>query len=386
MPTAYNRWLCALAIVLVGINLRPTMAAIGPLLDAIQRDTGLSDTGASLLTTLPVALMGVCLLATARLTTWVKERNGIALGLALILMSSLLRWLIPSADLLLATAILGGIGIAVVQAMLPILIRHRAGVGAASLMGVYSTAIMGGAFLSGTASPWMAKVYDWPAALGIWALPALVGCLVWWGATTGKDNVPGKPRRLPVSSKSRAWLLLAFFGLSTGAYTLVLAWLPPFYTGLGWSAESAGIMLGIVTLAQVVAGVGVSYWVSRCADRRLVIFAAIGALFLGLLGFAIEPQLGAWPCALLAGLRIGALFPLGLIVAMDHGETADEAGAIAGFVQGGGYVLAAALPLLAGFLRQHLADLSLAWWLMAVLCLVLWLIASRLRPGTHISF
>jgi CP family cyanate transporter-like MFS transporter len=55
------------AILLVGINLRPTMAAIGPLLDALQRDTGLTDTGASLMTTVPVALMGGCLLMAGRL-------------------------------------------------------------------------------------------------------------------------------------------------------------------------------------------------------------------------------------------------------------------------------------------------------------------------------
>ncbi|WP_210332565.1 hypothetical protein [Methylosinus sp. H3A] len=53
------------AILLVGINLRPALASVGPLLDAIQSDTGLGDIGASLLTTFPVLLMGICLLGTA---------------------------------------------------------------------------------------------------------------------------------------------------------------------------------------------------------------------------------------------------------------------------------------------------------------------------------
>ncbi|MBL3607343.1 MFS transporter [Rhodovulum sulfidophilum] len=151
-----ERFLFSAAILVVGINLRPTMAAIGPMLDVIQRDTGLSDTGASLLTTLPVALMGICLLFTSRLKTLFGARNGIILGLALILLGNLLRWPWSSAALLLVTAILGGIGIAMVQALLPIVIRHRAGAAAAGLMGLYSTAIMAGAFLSGTFSPWIA--------------------------------------------------------------------------------------------------------------------------------------------------------------------------------------------------------------------------------------
>jgi CP family cyanate transporter-like MFS transporter len=58
---------------------------------------------------------------------------------------------------------------------------------------------------------------------------------------------------------------------------------------------------------------------------------------------------------------------------------------IVGFVQGGGYVLAAMLPLVAGLLRQYLSDLALAWWLMAVLCVVLVLIAVRFRPGDRLS-
>ncbi|KAA5604810.1 CynX/NimT family MFS transporter [Roseospira marina] len=386
MSTLSGRVLFTVAILLVGLNLRPTMAAIGPMLDAIQRDTGLTDAGASLLTTLPITLMGVCLLATGKVKALLGERQGIALGLGLILLSNVLRWDMPSATLLLVTATLGGIGIAIVQALLPIVIRHRAGPRTAAVMALYTTGIMGGAFLSGTASPWIAGASSWSTALGVWAIPALMGGLVWWAATTAADSNTGAAPRRPVSRQPRAWLLMAFFGLGTGAYTLVLAWLPPFYTALGWSAEAAGLMLGLVTLAEVVAGLGISFWVNRTVDRRPALCTAIGFLLVGILGFIVVPLPLAWPSAILTGLGIGALFPLGLIVAMDHGESANDAGAIAGFVQGGGYVVAAVLPLLAGVLRQTLSDLTPAWGLMAGLCLVMGLIAIRLRPGHRITF
>lgn len=132
-------------------------------------------------------------------------------------------------------------------------------------------------------------------------------------------------------------------------------------------------------------GIGVSMIVGHFADRRPILLLAIGALLAGLLCLALAPLPLAWSAALLSGLGIGALFPLGLIVAMDHGRDAAEAGRIVGFVQGGGYVLAALLPLIAGMLRQCLSDLTLAWWLMAALCLVLALMAVRLRPGTHLN-
>jgi cyanate permease len=129
-------------------------------------------------------------------------------------------------------------------------------------------------------------------------------------------------------------------------------------------------LLGAVTFAEVLAGLAVSFWVDRRADRRGALFAAIGSLLIGLLCLALAPLSLAWVAAVLAGLGIGALFPLSLIVAMDHGRDAGEAGPspVSCRVAAMGWRL---LPLMAGMLRQHLADLTPAWWLMAGLCLVM---------------
>lgn len=390
MSTRLRQFAFPAAIVFVGINLRPAMATIGPLLDAIQHETGLGDTGASLLTALPVALMGICMLGTTHLRVALGERLGIASGMLLILLACLGRWIRPDTRSLLATAIAAGVGIAMVQALMPAVIRRRAGKRAAPMMGMYSTAIMGGAMMAGVASPWIARGLGWSAALGIWMFPALAGWVVWCGTDVQTDRQTGvlstRVVRRAVRRKRRGWLLLAFFGLGTGAYTLVLAWLPPFYMQLGWSAEAAGALLGALTFAEVVAGIAVSAWIGRSPDRRPALFMAIGALLAGTLCLCIAPISCAWPATLLAGLGIGALFPLSLIVAMDHGETSEDAGAIVAFVQGGGYLLAAILPLVAGLIRANLSDLTPAWWLMAALCLALAVLAVPLRPGCRISF
>ncbi|VBU06190.1 major facilitator family transporter [Burkholderia pseudomallei] len=61
------------AVILVGLNLRPALASIGPLLDTIQRASGLSDSAASLLTTLPILLMG----ALGLVAPWLARRVGV---------------------------------------------------------------------------------------------------------------------------------------------------------------------------------------------------------------------------------------------------------------------------------------------------------------------
>jgi CP family cyanate transporter-like MFS transporter len=218
---------------------------------------------------------------------------------------------------------------------------------------------------------------------------------LWQGARLSQARTQA-PRRAPhrirarlratlqLRRSPRAWTLLFFFGLGTGAYTLVLAWLPPYYTRLGWSSAAAGTLLSLVTLAEVVAGIAVSFRVNRFHDRRPLLFPAIGALLAGLLCLTLAPLALAWLAAILVGTGIGALFPLSLIVAMDHGEDPAQAGQIVGFVQGGGYLLAALLPFGAGVMRAHLSDLAPAWCLMIGLCGVLAILAARLRPGERL--
>jgi len=99
----------------------------------------------------------------------------------------------------------------------------------------------------------------------------------------------------------------------------------------------------------------------------------------------VSPATLAWPAAVLAGLGIGALFPLSLIVAMDHAATPLEAGRLASFVQGVGYLIAALFPFAAGLIRQHLADLTPAWTLMTLICLVLFAMAIRFRPQARLK-
>jgi CP family cyanate transporter-like MFS transporter len=184
----------------------------------------------------------------------------------------------------------------------------------------------------------------------------------------------------------RAWLLLVFFGIATGAYTLVLAWLPPFYTQLGWSPTQSGLLLGLVTVTEVTAGLLVSAFVGYFPNRRVLLMAALVLQVLGLLCLILAPVNLAIVAALLLGFGIGAIFPLSLIVTMDHADTPQQAGTLMSMVQGGGYIIASAVPLLAGLIRQRFADLTLAWILMLGGVAVLMIIAMWFAPGRKIHF
>lgn len=372
-----------IAIVLLGLNLRPVLAAIGPLLDRIQLDTGLDHIGASLLTSLPVVIMGLGALAAGLLRKRLGERNGILVGVLLIALACLARGVLPDSSILIVTALLAGAGIAFVQALLPGLIKSRFAADSGRLIGFYSCAIMGGAAFGTALTPWLAQSIGWSWALASWTLPALLAAAVWRRAAPSEalaaaDNVP----HLDVWRSPRAWLLMSFFGVGTAGYTLVLAWLPPYYTALGWSAQSSGLLLAALTLCEVFAGLLASSLLPRCPDRRVLLGVVLVALLAGLLGLMLAPLQLVVPICILLGIGIGALFPLSLVVAQDHLDDPRQTGDLLAFVQGGGYLIAATAPFLAGLLRQYTADLRLSWLAMAAATLVLMGMATLFKPGS----
>ena len=87
--------------------------------------------------------------------------------------------------------------------------------------------------------------------------------------------------------------------------------------------------------------------------------------------------------ATLLGLGIGGLFPLSLIVAMDHHDNAEIAGTLAGIVQGIGYLIAAFSPFLAGVIRDRLGDFALAWIGLGALYVLLIAMALRFNPRRY---
>jgi len=377
------------AIVAVALNLRPALAAIGPLLDMIQAATGATNTQASLLTTLPVFVMGICALAGGRLNKYLNERTGIALGVALVALACAARYAGTQTYGLLLTAVLAGVGIALVQTLLPAFIKRNFAHDMGRVFGLYTTGIMAGAAVAAASAAGLAGSFGWPAALAFWSVPALLALPLWLKAAQDRVNASSPRHRMARTAPRsfwrnlRAWELMLFFGIGTGAYTLVLAWLPPFYTGLGWEPSAAGFLLGGLTLAEVMAGLAVSAWIGRLQDRRKPLAAVLTILICGLTCLILAPLKLALLACLLLGIGIGALFPLSLIVAMDHLDDPAQAGMLAAFVQGGGYLIASFMPLLAGILRDRFSSLTEAWIVMLGGAVMLLALALRFSPASY---
>ncbi|QBC02815.1 MFS transporter [Enterobacter cloacae] len=371
--------LFAVIAFIVGLNLRPILASVGPLFSVLQREVGLSATEFSLLTTLPVAMMGLAALSGPWLLARVGAVRGIMIGLFILLLACLFRGVSASLTGLMTTALLGGASIGMIQALMPALIKREYTQTASTVMSLFSTGIMAGAALAAASAEPLFSWLELKPALAMAGALTLLALVLW--LTLVKHHHGEAPAHATVTlSSSRTGLLLLFFGVGTGAYTLVLAWLPPLYIQAGWSARSSGYMLAWLTLTEVVAGFVVSALIGKFPDRRVPLIAVLLLLLAGLMCLVFSPGTTPVISTLLLGTGIGALFPLSLIVTFDHARTPAQAGKLLSKVQGGGYMIAALMPLIAGIVRDNAVSLTSAWLVMSAGVVLLIVIALKFKP------
>ncbi|EPH0108194.1 MFS transporter [Enterobacter roggenkampii] len=376
--------LFAVIAFIVGLNLRPILASVGPLFSVLQREAGLTAPQFSLLTTLPVAMMGLAALCGPWLLSRVGAVRGIMLGLFILLVACSLRSFSTSLTGLMGTALLGGASIGTIQALMPALIKKAYTQTASTIMSLFSTGIMAGAAVaSASAEP----LFSWltlKPALAMAGVLALLALMLWLPLVKQPQGEQTAHESVTLSS-SRTGLLLLFFGVGTGAYTLVLAWLPPLYIQAGWSARSSGYMLAWLTLTEVTAGFAVSALIGKFPDRRVPLITVLLLLLAGLLCLVFSPGTTPVLSTLLLGIGIGALFPLSLIVTFDHARTPAQAGKLLSKVQGGGYMIAALMPLVAGIVRDSSVSLTSAWLVMSAGVVLLIAIAFTFKPAVNVQ-
>ncbi|WP_172513029.1 MFS transporter [Enterobacter roggenkampii] len=376
--------LFAIIAFIVGLNLRPILASVGPLFSVLQREAGLTATQFSLLTTLPVAMMGLAALCGPWLLARIGAVRGIMLGLFILLVACSLRGFSTSLTGLMGTALLGGASIGTIQALMPALIKKAYTQTASTVMSLFSTGIMAGAAVAAASAEPLFSWLTLKPALAMAGVLALLALMLWLPLVKQPQGEQTAHESVTLSS-SRTGLLLLFFGVGTGAYTLVLAWLPPLYIQAGWSARSSGYMLAWLTLTEVTAGFAVSALIGKFPDRRVPLITVLLLLLAGLLCLVFSPGTTPVLSTLLLGIGIGALFPLSLIVTFDHARTPAQAGKLLSKVQGGGYMIAALMPLVAGIVRDSSVSLTSAWLVMSAGVVLLIAIAFTFKPTVNVQ-
>jgi len=341
------------SLVLLALNLRPLFASLGALLPEVIRSQGLSPSAASAITTLPVLCLGLFApIAPLFARHFGAERTILGL-MAALAVGTVARGFGGTPELIAGT-VLSGAAIAIINVLLPGLIKRDFPRRTGLMAGLYTMALCAGAAMAAGLSIPLERLFDsWGLALGVWAIPVILAIVCW---------MPQVPPKRPASHLGRpvvrglwrcplAWQVTLFMVLQSMLSFTVFGWLAPILRDRGMHADLAGIAVSVSVMMQTVACLFAPMIASRLRHQRwlnvIVVVLAVG----GFMGCLFAPLSSIWYWAILQGIGQGALTSVALTLIVLRSENAHVAAELSSMVQGVGYGAGAVGPLLVGVLH-----------------------------------
>jgi len=355
------RFVLGASLVLIAFNLRPLFSSLSVLLPEVMQETGLSTTGASLLTTLPVLCLGLF----APLAPGLAQRYGAErtlLGaLALLALGTGLRGF-GSVPLLFFATFLAGGSIAIGNVLLPGLVKRDFADKVALMTGLYTMALCAGsAAAAGFTLPIERHLTgSWSGALAAWAVPALIVLLIWAPQALASRHRAGHAgfRVVGLWRDRLAWQVTLFMGLQSALAYCVFGWLAPILRERGFDPVAAGAIVSASVMAQVVTCLAVPSVSVRLKDQRGVNVTLVVIAVIALFGLLFAPTSTVLFWAILQGIGQGGLIAAAMTVIVLRSPDSHVAAHLSGMAQGVGYVLAALGPLLVGLIRGWTGSFS----------------------------
>lgn len=349
------------SLVLIAFNLRPLFSSLSVLLPEVMQATGLSTTGASLLTTLPVLCLGLFAPFAPKLAQRYGAERTLLGALVLLALGTGLRWFGSVPLLFIATFLAGG-AIAIANVLLPGLVKRDFAGSAAVMTGLYTMALCAGsAAAAGLTLPIEHFVTgSWSGALAAWAVPTLLVLLIWIPQALGsRRQVSHRGFRVVGLWRDRlAWQVTLFMGLQSALAYCIFGWLAPILRERGFDAATAGAIASVSVMAQVVTCLAVPSVAVRLKDQRGINVALVGIAVVALLGILFAPTSTVLFWAVLQGIGQGGLIAAAMTLIVLRSPDSHVAAHLSGMAQGVGYVLAATGPLLVGLIRGWTGSFS----------------------------
>lgn len=350
-----SNWTLILALVLISINLRPLLTGLGPVVDSIRASLQLSGTAIGLLITLPVLCFGAFAPFAPRLLRFASAERIILIAMIVLIAGIALRSLFGVTGLVAGT-LLGGASISVIMVLVPAIIKKRFPAQAGNMMGLYSTALcIGAAVSAGFTVPLENLFGDWRWALAFWLIPVVVTIPFWLPhiPRNGRSAEEQQQKKLPRLFKNKlAWQVTLLMGLQSSIAYCVFGWLPVILIDRGLTALTAGFVLSLSVVMQLVTSPTAPWLATRGKDQRLVLMCMLALTAFGLMALLYAPLSWVWVATVVLGLGMGGTFSIALALLVLRAPNAQIAASLSGMVQGVGYTIAALAPLLTGLLYE----------------------------------
>lgn len=346
-----------LAVMLVAVSMRSPVTSLGALLADVQARLGLDPALAGALTSAPTLVFGMVGASVPFLMRRLPTGLAITASMMMIALGTLVRGA-GSTVWLLAGTLVAMAGIAVVNVLLPVVVRSGFPSRQGWMTGLYVSALQVGAAAGASLSvPIADAAGGWQAGLMWWAAPALVGGVAWLSSSRlvsshGRRDAAGSALTWSYLVRDRiAVSLTLLFGIQSALAYVVMGWLPTIFRDAGLTPTAAGAMLAIAIVVATPAGLLLPPWVARRHDQRAFVWVVSVPWAVGFVGLIVAPTTVPYVWAALIGVGL-ASFPVVLLLIGLRSATAADTRQVSAFAQGIGYLVALPAPLLFGVLHD----------------------------------
>ncbi|GAA1833013.1 MFS transporter [Pseudonocardia ailaonensis] len=344
------------AILLLALNLRGPIVAVSPVAGAIRADLGIDSATVGLLTSLPVLCFGLATPLASALLARLGVARGVLVALGVLLAGTVVRSVGGLPTAIVGTLLIGA-AVTVGNVAVPVVIGRDLPQRAGAVLGLYTAALNVGSMITLSLTVPIAGATNWRIAVASWGLLGLASAALWWWATRrAVAGGPAAPAGTTVAGpvwwrRPVVWTLTAAFSGQAFAYYGVTAWLPQLLADeRGMGVGAAGTASSVFQVAAIAGAVGVPVLL-RVVPARVTVWVVAAAWLTLPLGLLVAPAAWAVWCALggaAQGGGITVIFSLIVRQARDQAENRR----MSALVQGGGYTVAAAGPLVLGALHE----------------------------------
>jgi MFS transporter, CP family, cyanate transporter len=383
LPLWAGRTAALLGILLVALNLRTIVAALSPILNLVERDVPLNPVVIGLVGAAPPLMFALAGLITPRLSRRLGLEALVLIAVGIMALGQLVRALSPDSAFLVISTALALLGAGIGNVLLPPLVKRYFPDRITQVTTGYAVLISFSTALPALAAVPVATAFGWRASLAVWFVLALTAIVPWIIASRSRsralqvardsddeDIVESEPALEATLFRSPvAWAIMITFCLSSINVYAGFAWFPSLLVETAHVTRAgAGSLLALYAITGFPGALLVPAIAARLKNVGILIYVAVAFLLLGDAGLLVLPSVATALWITLAGL--GAfLFPLALMLINQRTRTHAGSVALSGFVQGVGYIIAAASPLAFGILHQVSGSWTLSILMLAVVTL-----------------
>ena len=351
--TRLQRALVVVGVLVLAFNLRPAATSVGPVLEEVVAGLSMGPVATGVLTALPVVAFGVLGASAPALAGRVGVHRVTLLALVTVTAGLLARAVVDSVPLFLALSVLALAGMAVVNVLLPSLVKLHFPRRIGLFTALYTTSLALGLTAASVLTVPLAQLLgSWRWGLGAWAAAAAVAAVPWLFLVRHDATPRPGARRISMREVARTrlgWAMALVFALQSAQAYTVFGWFAQLYRDAGFSPTTAGLLLGVITGVSIPLSLTVPILAGRAGDQTRLMLGLVACYPVGYLGLLLFPAEGAWLWALLIGVAT-SLFPVVLTLIGLRSRTPEGTAALSGFTQSVGYVVSAAGPFSIGLL------------------------------------